>query len=136
MHHSLVNQACTLYQQCFTDQQTVRAILQSPDTISLTSKFKDKLVGFVVGRIVLDEAEIFTLAVSPEWRHKRIASKLIKDLLNEFTKRKVKLVFLEVATTNQVALRLYESFGFYKVGTRKAYYNNGADAHILKKDLT
>ncbi len=136
MHHSLINQACALYQQCFTDQKTVKAILQSPDTISLTTKFKDKLVGFVVGRIVLDEAEIFTLAVSPEWRRKRIARKLIKDLLNEFTKRKVNLVFLEVVTTNQEALRLYKSFGFYKVGTRKAYYNHSTDAHIFKKDLT
>ena len=43
-------------------------------------------------------------------------------------------LFLEVATGNDPALRLYTGLGFTAAGRRKAYYG-AEDAHVLKAPL-
>ena len=44
---------------------------------------------------------------------------------------KVKKVFLEVRCQNKDAIRLYEDYGFKKLGVRKEYYNNPTDDALL-----
>jgi ribosomal-protein-alanine N-acetyltransferase len=44
-------------------------------------------------------------------------------------------VFLEVGEQNVPACRLYQRAGFYEVGRRRGYYENGATALVLRRDL-
>jgi ribosomal-protein-alanine N-acetyltransferase len=46
------------------------------------------------------------------------------------------MVYLEVASGNTAARRLYESFGFTQSGLRQKYYINGEDALILSLSLS
>ena len=140
MHPDLIDQIAKVHRQCFKNSwsaKTISDVLQVPGTISLTTRVKETLVGFIIGRVVVDEAEILTLAIFPEHREQGLGKKLVKNLLNEFAKQKVKTAFLEVVETNRTALGLYESLGFYKVGTRKGYYaaSHEKDACIFKKNL-
>ena len=90
--------------------------------------------GFIVYRIVLDEAEIITIGVNPEFRRNGIASAMIGIIEKIIKNQGVKKIFLEVAATNTPGQKLYENCGFSRVGLRPKYYD-GIDAILMSKDI-
>ncbi|MFN7127630.1 MAG: ribosomal protein S18-alanine N-acetyltransferase [Brevundimonas sp.] len=95
--------------------------------------------GFILVRVVLDEAEILTLAVRPEARRAGLGGRLTgQGALAAAAAGAVRL-FLEVAEDNAAARALYDRAGFRQIGRRKAYYAtpDGArtDALVLGLDL-
>lgn len=78
--------------------------------------------GFVLSRLVLDEAEILTVAIAPECRGKGLSIPLLERHLDELSRRGARTVHLEVEEGNQPALALYRRFGFGQVGRREGYY--------------
>jgi len=81
-----------------------------------------KPFGFVLSRIVLDEAEIITVAIGPEARGKGHARPLLSHHLDALSRRGVTRVHLEVEEGNAPAIALYRRAGFRDVGRREAYY--------------
>jgi len=90
--------------------------------------------GFIVYRIAADEAEIITIGVNPEMRRNGIASAMIGIIEKNVKNQGVIKIFLEVASTNEPAKKLYETCGFKTVGTRPKYYD-GVDAILMSKDI-
>ena len=90
--------------------------------------------GFIVYRIAADEAEIITVGVNPEKRRLGIASAMIGIVEKTTKSQEVKKIFLEVASTNAPAQKLYENRGFKMVGLRPKYYD-GVDAILMSKDI-
>lgn len=90
--------------------------------------------GFIVYRIVLDEAEIITIGVNPEMRRSGIASAMIGIIEKTLKSQGVKKIFLEVSSINIPAQKLYENCGFKVVGLRPKYYD-GVDAILMSKDI-
>ncbi|MBR0212228.1 MAG: ribosomal protein S18-alanine N-acetyltransferase [Alphaproteobacteria bacterium] len=90
--------------------------------------------GFIVYRIAVDEAEIITIGVNPEMRRQGIASAMIGIIEKTLLNQGIKKIFLEVATTNTPAKKLYENMGFKVVGLRPKYYD-GVDAILMSKDV-
>ena len=90
--------------------------------------------GFVVWRVVADEAEIITIGVHPDARKSGIASAMLAIIENDIKKRGGKKIFLEVAETNEPARKLYEANGYKKIGIRPKYYD-GIDAILMEKAL-
>ena len=90
--------------------------------------------GFVVWRVVADEAEIITIGVHPNARKSGIASAMLAIIENDIKKRGGKKIFLEVAETNEPARKLYEANGYKKIGVRPKYYD-GIDAILMEKAL-
>lgn len=90
--------------------------------------------GFIVYRIVVDEAEIITIGVNPDFRRNGIASAMIGIIEKTIKNQGVKKLFLEVALNNIPAQKLYENCGFLTVGLRPKYYD-GVDAILMSKDL-
>ena len=90
--------------------------------------------GFIVYRIVLDEAEIITIGVNPEMRRQGIASAMIGIIKKNIKNQGVKKIFLEVAANNIPGQKLYENHGFNRVGLRPKYYD-GIDAILMSKDI-
>lgn len=95
--------------------------------------------GFILARLVLDEAEILTVVVQPEHRRTGVAQALLDELCHRLKTRGACQLFLEVAEDNAAARALYETAGFQTVGRRKGYYPRqamrAADALILRKDV-
>lgn len=90
--------------------------------------------GFIVYRVVADEAEIITIGVNPEMRRQGIASAMICIIEKNIKNQGIKKIFLEVASTNEPAKKLYQNLGYKTVGLRPKYYD-GIDAILMSKDL-
>ena len=95
------------------------------------------LVGFIVSRLVLDEAEILSVAVTSSRRGKGLARRLLDLNLRRLAGLGARTVFLEVDEGNVPARRLYRRAGFLQSGRRPGYYpaGQGAAALILRRDL-
>lgn len=90
------------------------------------------LLGYLGAWIIIDEAHVTTLAVSPEFKRKKIAQNLMKCFVDDCYKNMVKYITLEVRVSNEPAINLYKKFGFNSLGTRKGYYqDNNEDALIM-----
>lgn len=101
--------------------------------------------GFILARKVLNEIEVITFCVLPEYRRKNFGKLLMVELIKqagvflneEFQQNKSEnlKIFLEVAENNTAAIRLYDSFGFSKISKRSQYYSNQkgekVDANIM-----
>lgn len=84
------------------------------------------VVGYIVFWYILDEAEIADIAVSPEYRKRGIAEKLIRRCIEE--RQEVRIIHLEVGSDNLSAVSLYKKFGFCVNGEIKDYYGQGKNA--------
>jgi ribosomal-protein-alanine N-acetyltransferase len=96
----------------------------------------DEAGGMTVARVIADEAEIVTLAVIPEMRRRGMAARLLRAAMAEAAKRGATRIFLEVDVANVGAKALYNAAGFVEVGRRRKYYANGADAAVMRAELT
>ncbi|WP_295885191.1 ribosomal protein S18-alanine N-acetyltransferase [uncultured Anaerococcus sp.] len=95
-----------------------------------------KVVGFYISSHVLDQAEIFTIAVNKKYKKMGIATALLNHLVETSLSKNIKEVWLEVSTNNIPAINLYKKFGFEIMGIRKNYYQKlGEDAYNMKKEL-
>lgn len=96
-----------------------------------------KPAGFVLSRIVLDEAEIVTVAIASEARGKGHARLLLSHHLDQLSRRGVAQVHLEVEEGNAPALALYRRLRFRDIGRREGYYRktDGTKAAALTMAL-
>ncbi len=95
--------------------------------------------GFLIGRAVVGEAEILTLAVDVAARRQGIGARLVQGFLTEARTRDATTAFLEVAANNLAAISLYFWAGFAESGRRKRYYarpgGTPVDALVLSRAL-
>jgi ribosomal-protein-alanine N-acetyltransferase len=96
--------------------------------------------GFILCRIVLDEAEILTLAVRPTARRAGLGARLTQAAADFAARAGVDRLFLEVAEDNDAARALYDRLGFVQTGHRRNYYEKAdgsrVDARLLTLDLS
>jgi len=94
-----------------------------------------KLIGFILSRVAAGEAEILSVAISPPWRGRGLSRQLLDLHLRRLAGIGIRSVFLEVGAQNASACRLYRRAGFQEVGRRHGYYEDGATALVLRRDL-
>ena len=96
--------------------------------------------GFALGRVVVDEAELLTVAVAPAAQGRGIGAKLLLDFEQTAAQRGATRAFLEVATDNTAAMALYQRANWSTCGQRPAYYTRSdgstCDAILMEKHLT
>ena len=96
--------------------------------------------GFLLGRVIADEAELLTVAVSPTARRQGTGARLLHRFAQTAQARGACTAFLEVAASNLAAQALYAKAGWAMAGRRRAYYptpdGQAEDALVLRKALT
>lgn len=111
------------------DEASFATMLAQPGMMG----FLDARGGFLLLRVVLDEAEIITIGVTAP--RQGIATALMAQGIAAARAAGVKTIHLEVAEDNAAARALYAAQNFALTGRRKAYYANGADALTLALEL-
>jgi [ribosomal protein S18]-alanine N-acetyltransferase len=107
--------------------------LSKPSGVCLAASADDELLGYLVCSRYEEAWHLMNVAVAPERRRERIATRLIGRLLDEAGRE---LPFtLEVRVSNRAAITMYERLGFRSAGVRPRYYqDNGEDALIMWLD--
>ncbi len=80
------------------------------------------LAAFAITQVVLDEATLFNIAVSPDFQRQGLGRMLLEHLIAELEKRDVFTLWLEVRASNAPAIALYQSLGFNEADIRRNYY--------------
>lgn len=124
-----------LHARCFPGGWSSLEIAQLATDKGVIAVCDDAISAFILVRCVADEAEILTLAVSPESRRCGSGRALVLAALESATDRGARTCFLEVSRSNTAAFQLYVSAGFHETGVRKAYYADGSDALVMEKTL-
>jgi ribosomal-protein-alanine N-acetyltransferase len=82
-----------------------------------------------------DEAHVTTIGVRRDLQHRGYGRVLFAGLVQAAYDMGAKWVTLEVRTSNENAMAMYEAFGFKVIGRRKGYYtDNGEDAIVMWSD--
>jgi ribosomal-protein-alanine N-acetyltransferase len=91
-----------------------------------------RLIGYSGMWHIVDEAHISTIAISPEWRGKKLGELLLWSMIRQAIRQGAAQVTLEVRVSNALAQNLYRKYGFEVLGVRKGYYrDNSEDAYNM-----
>lgn len=106
-----------------------------------------RIVGYIMCRIehgfsdikrikFIRKGHIISVAVLPDFRRAGIASDLVRNALEALRQVGADECFLEVRSTNDSAIRLYEKLGFTLARRVAHYYADGAEAQAMVIPLT
>jgi len=123
----------------FLHVQTFGQFLEMADYISgstynygIVLEIEQQIVGYLIGQIVYESAEIFYIAVEPTFQGNGYAQKLVKSFIEKVEALTGEAITLEVRTDNLAAIALYQNSGFVQIGRRKNYYGIGQDACMMQ----
>lgn len=101
----------------------------------LVARMDKEIVGYAGLICYGDEAHVTNIAVDPLHHRRKVASRLLYELLVNAIEMGAQAVSLEVRVSNWGAQRLYGRFGFHPVGLRRNYYQElNEDALIMWTD--
>ena len=83
----------------------------------------------------LFEAELLRIAVEPTIRQKGLGRELLSVCEAELRALGIRTLLLEVRVSNTAAGALYTSQNWQQDGLRRAYYTDGEDAALYRKEL-
>ena len=112
-----------------------RGMLADRNIVAHRSILGRTVIGFILSRLIGDEAEIRSVAIGKAWRGRGFSRPLLDLHLRRLAGLGARTVFLEVDKQNAPATRLYRQAGFYEVGQRQGYYDSGGAALVLRRDL-
>lgn len=129
---------CASFRRGWSEQE-VEGLLLDRHVIAHRALAGARLAGFIMSRLVEDEAEILSVAVADRQRGRGVARQLLNLHLRRLAGLGARTVFLEVDEHNTPALRLYDRVGFREVSRRLNYYpvpgGKAAAALVLRRDL-
>ncbi|MBL4772401.1 MAG: ribosomal protein S18-alanine N-acetyltransferase [Alcanivoracaceae bacterium] len=82
----------------------------------------DKIIGYAFLITAFDESHLLNMCVDGDHQGNGLGRKLLKYLENICIYNHSEIFLLEVRESNPIAQKLYQSFGFKKIGIRKNYY--------------
>ena len=92
-------------------------------------------IGYALGRVSFDEAELYRIAVLPDKRRAHSGSRLLERFVSLCAERGAEKIFLEVRSANVPARRLYEKHGFSEISVRRGYYSDDdAVIYLLQQE--
>jgi ribosomal-protein-alanine N-acetyltransferase len=109
-------------------------IVERPARAS-SSELDPTIIGYGGMWRMYDEAHVTTIGVRRDLHHRGYGRIIFAGLVQAAYDMGAKWVTLEVRTSNDNAVRMYEGFSFKVIGRRKGYYtDNGEDAIVMWSD--
>ncbi len=120
-------------------EEEFAALLADRGVFAVGLRRRQRLAGFVLLRVVADEAEILTIAVRPAFRGRGYGRMLMDEALARLHRAGASRCFLEVDRDNAPAVSLYRSLAFAVAGERRNYYQavspGGGTALVMRVQL-
>ena len=90
------------------------------------------VVGYAGVFVLAPDSDLQTVAVRPDRRGQRIGRELLDACVQVAKRRDATSMMLEVRSTSEDAIGMYEQRGFQAIATRSRYYPDGGDAVIMR----
>lgn len=120
-------------------EQEVEGLMTEGHVFAHRATTGARMAGFILSRVVEDEAEILSVAVAGNKRGCGLARNMLNLHLRRLAGLGARTVFLEVDEHNTAAIRLYDRAGFRRISRRANYYQaadgEAAAALVLRRDL-
>jgi ribosomal-protein-alanine N-acetyltransferase len=120
-------------------EQEVETLMTDRHVMTHRAMNGSTMAGFILSRLVEDEAEILSVAVANARRGRGLARSLLNLHMRRLAGLGARAIFLEVDEHNAPAIRLYERAGFHEISRRPNYYpgagGKAAAALVLRRDL-
>ncbi len=135
-----VERAVALEQSCFStyclSKRQIQYLRSSPTAVFLVAEDGGRIVGQGIGLVKHHRngvsGRLYSLAVSPESRGRKIGQRLLSRMIDQLSARGARRIYLEVEKSNETAIRLYEKSGFHGIGVLPDYYGQGRDGvHMM-----
>ena len=92
---------------------------------------RGRLAGYVFCAFAGGEIHVNKIAVAPEARRRRLATRLMDEVFAYGREISAEEIYLEVRVSNTPARLFYEGLGFVEAGRRPRYYLDGEDALVM-----
>jgi len=102
-------------------------------------EINEKIVAYSVMSVAVGEAHLLTLVVPEAEQGKGYGKKMLNEMIEHAAGDNASTLYLEVRTSNKIAIQLYHERGFNELGIRNNYYpadKGREDALILGLDLS
>lgn len=135
MQREDVPEVCAIDRLCFAVPWSDAAFageIQNAVGYYRVAEVDGRIVGYIGGQVVLDEAHVTTFGVHPESRRRGVGERLLVDLMRYALRCGCRRITLEVRERNVAAQALYRKYGFSPVSRRRRYYpDNDEDAIVM-----
>jgi ribosomal-protein-alanine N-acetyltransferase len=81
------------------------------------------------------DLHVLKVATLSQYRRQGVAAQLMGLAERHALESGGDTVTLEVRTSNDAAIAMYDLLGYHRAGLRRAYYHDGEDALVMTKDL-
>jgi ribosomal-protein-alanine N-acetyltransferase len=129
-----LSEVCAIEQETFSDPWSSEDFLSSLNEVNngyLIAEVDGKVIGYCGYWGIAGEGYIYNVAVKKEFRNQRIGYQLLKTLLLESVGRGITSFTLEVRSSNEAAIHLYETLGFERAGLRKDFYSKPKEDAVI-----
>jgi len=103
--------------------------------MKIEDRSKQRVIGFICFRNVAEESELLNICVHSDYRQSGAGKRLMEFYVEFGRRRGIKTFHLEVHSSNQPAIRLYQSFSYESTGMRKKFYQGKFDALLMTKKV-
>jgi ribosomal-protein-alanine N-acetyltransferase len=93
------------------------------------------MIAYAVVMIAIDEAHLLNLSVAQERQRAGYGWRMLEWMAQQSRDHGARSMLLEVRPSNRPAQRLYERYGFARIGVRRGYYparNEREDALVMR----
>ena len=111
-------------------RKAIKDVTQNDKDIKIYIIKDNTIRAYIFFRIIDDEMELLRIAVKENNRRKKLATKLLNYIIDNFN---IQRVFLEVRQSNLEAINFYKKQGFKEIHIRKDFYKNPIEDAIFMK---
>ncbi len=111
--------------ECFSTPWSYQSLIDELSNKSakfFVAEDENTVYGYIGMHVILDEAYINNIAVSPPFQGIKIGTALLEHAINFAKNSSLSFISLEVRKSNYRAINLYKSKGFKDVGRRANFY--------------
>lgn len=124
--------------ECFPlpwTEKEIAEVCARADFCGIVAEANGKVVGYLLGLSLFENAEVLRIAVTKDYRRKKLGGAILDRFFQCAQARGAEQVFLEVRESNAPALGLYKTRGFVQGRVREKYYENGESGVEMSKRL-
>jgi ribosomal-protein-alanine N-acetyltransferase len=144
-----LDQVIEINRQCLPEnypERFFRTIYAELPSAFIVCEIDNELIGYTMARIEtgLSNFSIFhrakkghtvSIAIKPEFRRRKIATEILKKSIDAMIQQGADEFFLEVRTSNEAAVRLYQSLGYEILKEIRHYYRDFEGAYLMAQKV-